>query len=209
MKTHIVSTSQTDAIDLALKTLAAGEVIAFPTDTVYGIAALAFNSISIQKLYEIKGRDFSKAIPVLISSFYQVSLISTGLNPTAIKLARAFWPGALTLVVPRHPNLPGVLTRLPTVGIRMPDHSFVLKLIDRSGPLAATSANRSGEANPLTAENVFDQLGDRISLILDGGKTPGEIPSTVIDCSTEKIVILRYGAISREAIDKKLTDYTN
>jgi L-threonylcarbamoyladenylate synthase len=122
------------------------------------------------------------------------------------KLAEVFWPGALTLVVIKNPTLPDVLSSQATVGVRMPNHPFTLALLQTTGPLATTSANLSGHENPLTAQDVFTQLGGKIELILDGGSTPGSIPSTVVDCTGHHPVILRDGAISANAIQKALED---
>ncbi len=116
-----------------------------------------------------------------------------------------FWPGPLTLVVPKHPDLPAELSLHATIGVRMPDHPVALALLRVTGPLAVTSANRSGEASSVTAQEVVAQLGGRIELILDGGQTPGRISSTVVDCSGHAPVILRQGPISLEDLLQALT----
>ncbi|MHB0968083.1 MAG: L-threonylcarbamoyladenylate synthase, partial [Bellilinea sp.] len=177
-----------------------GGLVAFPTDTVYGLAADPFNSVAIERLYAAKERDMSKAIAVLVGEVEQLVQITPGLPTQAEALAARFWPGALTLVVSRRPELPAQLSALPTIGVRMPDHPFALNLLQASGPLATTSANRSGADNPLTAADVLDQLGGRIELVLDGGTCPGGVPSTVVDCTIPDVRILREGAISVEAI---------
>lgn len=200
MKTIVISTTNPAAIGTALKVLAEGGIIAFPTDTVYGLAAPAFSADGIEKLYQIKDRSLTKAIPILIGSIDQLDQISPGLPAEAQKLAARFWPGALTLVIPRSPALPAVLSAGPTVAVRMPDHAFALELMRQSGPLAATSANLSGQANPLSAEDVLAQLGGRVDLVLDGGKVDGGIPSTIVDCTSPEISILRQGAIPDEDI---------
>ncbi len=188
------------AIEKGLHVLQSGGVIAFPTDTVYGIAVSAFDPAGIEKLYAIKRRENIKAIAVLIGSMGQIHLLASRMPHYATRLAELFWPGALTLVVPALPTLPVTLSPTPTVGVRMPDHDLLRKLIDQSGPLATTSANLSGGANSLTAEDVLAQLNGRIDLILDGGKTPGEIPSTVIDCTVEKGLVLREGALTKQVL---------
>jgi L-threonylcarbamoyladenylate synthase len=177
-------------------------LVAFPTDTVYGVAAPAFNKAGIDRLYEAKGRQNTKAISVLIGGPEQLDLITPNLNlaPAANRLAQHFWPGGLTLVVSRRPELPGNLSPLPTIGVRMPNHAFAIALLQRCGPLATTSANLSGGADPQNAQDVLAQLEGRIELVLAGGATRGGIPSTVVDCTLAEPAILRQGAISTEAI---------
>jgi L-threonylcarbamoyladenylate synthase len=187
-------------IQSALQVLSEGGIIAFPTDTVYGLASPAFSPEGIEKLYQIKDRELTKAIPILIGAMDQLLLIGPDLPAAAQTLADRFWPGALTLVIPRSPTLPDILSAGPTVAVRMPDHTFARSLIQQSGPLATTSANLSGHTNPLSAEDVVAQLGGRIDMVLDGGAVNGGIPSTIVDCSEEKISILRQGAIPAEDI---------
>jgi L-threonylcarbamoyladenylate synthase len=198
--TQILSSDHPQAIATALATLQAGGLVAFPTDTVYGVACLAFDEAGIEKLYEAKDRDTSKAIAVLLGSLEQLPQVCSGLSQPAQNLAQRFWPGALTLVVARHPSLPNNISAFPTVGVRMPDHAFAIALLQASGPLATTSANLSGQANPFTAGDVIAQLGGRIHLVVDGGPTPGGIPSTVVDCTVVPPKILRQGAISESQI---------
>ena len=200
METTILSTTNPQAIPFALQVLQNGGLVAFPTDTVYGLAADPFNPIAIERLYAAKERDMSKAIAVLVGTVEQLSQITPGLSTQAETLAARFWPGALTLVVSRRAELPAQLSALPTIGVRMPDHPFALNLLQASGPLATTSANRSGADNPLTAADVLVQLGGRIELVLDGGTCPGGVPSTVVDCTIPDVRVLREGAISVEAI---------
>ena len=200
METTILATTDPQAIQAALQVLQNGGLVAFPTDTVYGLAADPFNPVAIERLYAAKERDMSKAIAVLVGAVEQLAQITPGLSTQAEALAARFWPGALTLVVSRRAELPAQLSALPTIGVRMPDHSFALNLLQASGPLATTSANRSGADNPLTAADVLDQLGGRIELVLDGGTCPGGVPSTVVDCTIPDVRVLREGAISVEAI---------
>ena len=202
MRTEILSTADPQAVRRALEILHIGGLIAFPTDTAYGLAAELHSPQGILRLYEAKGRDESKAIPVLIGSVEQLVQVTDGLSGRASLLAARYWPGALTLVVPRRPDLPNELSELPTVGVRMPDHPFALELLRASGPLAVTSANSSGMPSPQTAEDVLAQLDGRIELVLDGGPCPGGVPSTVVDCTGEELKILRQGAISAAEIFK-------
>ncbi len=200
MSVDILPIDDPQAVSRALEMLARGEIVAFPTDTVYGLGASAFSRAGIERLYEAKIRDPKKAIAVLLGDLDQAPLVSAGFSEAALRLAERFWPGALTLVVTRHPGLPAEISPLPTVGLRIPDHDPVRGLIRRSGPLATTSANLSGGENPLTAQDVFAQLGEQVSLILDGGRTPGGVPSTVVDCTASPLRVVREGPISPAAI---------
>ena len=137
-----------------------------------------------------------KAIPVLVGDPGQLDLVTSTPNQVARRLAAHFWPGPLTLVVPRHPSLPDALSPTPTVGVRMPDHRLALALLSQSGPLATTSANLSGGLNPLSAQEVQAQLEGRIDLILDGGICPGGTPSTVVDCTSDALLIIRQGPLT-------------
>jgi L-threonylcarbamoyladenylate synthase len=200
MKTRIIKISDPTAVDHALDVLRAGGLIAFPTDTVYGLAADLHQPDAIQKLYEVKGRDAGKAIAVLVGRPDHVDLVSAGMTEAAARLAARFWPGGLTLVLPKRPGLPENLSPLPTIGVRMPDHPFALALLRAAGPLAVTSANLSGQASPQTAEEVLAQLEGKLDLLLDGGRCPGGVPSTVVDCAGADLRILRQGAIPAEEI---------
>lgn len=200
MKTEILSTENPIAIERTLQVLSHGGLVAFPTDTVYGVAAGLFNPQGIDRLYEAKARSANKAIAVLIGETVQLEQLSPEFGGAAQRLAEKFWPGALTLVVTKRDGLPQNLSPLPTVGVRMPDHAFARALMRAAGPLATSSANISGEANTLTAQQVLDQLDGRIELLLDGGNAPGGVPSTVVDCTQHPPKILREGAITAEAI---------
>jgi len=206
LQTRIVSTNDPNAIPLAKEILSRHGLVAFPTDTVYGLAAGAFSFEGISRLYQAKARSALKAIAVLIGDVDQLELLTSGLPSSARQMAVHFWPGALTLVVNKRENLPENLSSMPTVGIRMPDHAFARDLLRSTGPLATSSANISGEANALNAQQVFEQLNGRVELILDGGPVPGGIPSTVVDCTQNPPTILRHGAISAEEIQQVLDD---
>jgi L-threonylcarbamoyladenylate synthase len=204
METITLPADNPASIQTALELLREGEIIAFPTDTVYGLGANAFYSPGIIKLFEAKGRDANKAIAVLIGDLAQLDLLTENINETGKKLARKFWPGALTIVVPKKKDVPELLTAGNSIGIRMPDHPVALALLKQFGPMAVTSANLSGKNNPHNAKDVSKQLNKRIPLILDGGSCPGGIPSTVVDCSDNEVHILRPGAISEEEIKAAL-----
>jgi L-threonylcarbamoyladenylate synthase len=181
METLILPSSSPFAIETARAFISKGELIAFPTDTVYGLSSSPFTTASIEKIFVAKGRDFNKAIAILIGSAEQLNMVTTGFPRDAQRLAARFWPGALTLVVP-----------------------IALALLQSLGPLATTSANRSGSPDARTAQEVENQLSGRVSFILDGGSCPGGVPSTVVDCCQLQIRILREGAIPRTEIEKVL-----
>lgn len=206
MQTITLPTTDPEAIARALEVLSRGGLVAFPTDTVYGLAAFLTNSEGIAKLYEAKARSANKAIAVLVADLEQMDQVTTGLTPSARRLAERFWPGALTLVIPKRGGLPENLSPLPTVGVRMPDHAFARALMRQAGPLATTSANISGESNTLTAGQVLEQLAGRVELVLDGGPVPGGVPSTVVDCTQDPPKILRQGALSGQDISKVLQE---
>lgn len=196
MRTVILSVHEPNALPKAVEALQRGELVAFPTDTVYGIGAMAFNPHSVEQLYVVKGRKANKPIPILISDPNELAIVAVEIGAPAHQLAVRFWPGPLTLIVPRHPSLPATISPHATIGVRMPNHPVALELLRQTGPLAVTSANLSRRENACTAKEVLAQLGKRIPLILDGGRTPGGTPSTVVDCTGSEPVILRSGPIS-------------
>lgn len=202
MTSKIIPANDPTALVASLEVLKTGGLVAFPTDTVYGLGCLAELPESIDRLYEVKSRDTSKAIAVLIGEIDQLPRVAAGLGEMAGRLAAHFWPGALTLVVPRNPALPANLSPLPTIGVRMPNHAFALALLRQAGPLATTSANRSGLPSPVTAAEVLEQLHERVDLVIDGGACPGGVPSTVVDCTGADPRILREGAITRNQLEK-------
>ncbi|HEX7432113.1 MAG TPA: L-threonylcarbamoyladenylate synthase [Anaerolineaceae bacterium] len=204
MKTEILPASEPQAQSHALAVLQEGGLVAFPTDTVYGVGAMAFNAAAVQAIYTAKDRPAEKAIPVLIGDPSDLEKVSLEISPVAAKLAACFWPGGLTLVVTKHPDLPEAVSASATVGVRIPDHPIARALLRASGPLAVTSANLSGQPNPSTAGEVLAQLGGRIALIIDGGKTAGGVPSTVVDCTETEPRILRDGPVKKEMIQSCL-----
>ena len=205
MRTRILSIDEIGSIVLAKQMLERGGLVAFPTDTVYGLGVMAFNPLAIDQLYTVKGRDPSKAIAVLLGDMDALAQVANKIKTTTLLLAERFWPGPLTLIMPQNPALPSNLSPLPTIGVRMPDHKFALALLNQTGPLAVTSANLSGRPNTTTAEEVSEQLKGHINLILDGGKTPGGLPSTVVDCTSDELLILRQGPITRAQLLSALT----
>ncbi|NTU62514.1 MAG: threonylcarbamoyl-AMP synthase [Chloroflexi bacterium] len=181
-------------LDLAAQLLREHQLVAFPTDTIYGLGTLALDGPTVLKLYVAKERPPEKAIPILIADIIDLNQVAIDVPPIAYRLMEAFWPGALTLVVPKQPHIPIEVSTTNTVAVRMPDLDLARELMRFTGPLAVTSANRSAGPNPRTAQEVLDQLEGRIDAIVDGGQTPGGVPSTVVDCTQAAPIILRDGA---------------
>lgn len=206
MKTEILSVNDSRSMIRALELLNQGEVIALPTDTVYGIATDGFNANAIEKLFIAKDRPSHKAIMLLIGDYSDLEKIATFISPSAQRLAQHFWPGGLTLVVNARDELPvNLRADTNTIGARLPNSELVRELARALGrPLAATSANRSGGANPRTAQDVLNDLDGKIAMILDGGATPGKLASTVLDCTIEPPRVLRAGAIGVNEIENVL-----
>jgi L-threonylcarbamoyladenylate synthase len=200
MKTEILRADHSVAMSHAVDVLQHGGMVAFPTDTVYGLAALPFNGEFVERLFTAKGRNSSRAIAILIGDFADLKSVVAEFGEIATQLAQRFWPGPLTLIVPKHPSLPAELSQDTTIGVRMPNHPIALALLRKIGPLAVTSANLSGQDNTNTAEEVLKQLHGRVHLILDGGRSPGGIPSTVVDCTSSELTILREGPLTLDAV---------
>jgi len=202
--TTLLPIDENASLDIAAAVIKQGDLVAFPTDTVYGLGADPFNPEAVHKLYAVKERISSKAIPILLGAESDLAKVAGPLSDAAFRLMERFWPGALTIIVPRHPDLPVDLSGLNTVGVRLPDLASARALLLKTGPLAVTSANRSGVFEPCTAEAVQDQLSGRIAWILDGGSTPGGSPSTVIDVTGGEPVVLREGPITKKQLHQAL-----
>lgn len=200
LTTKVIETGAADALSAAGQVIRAGGLIAYPTDTVYGLAADFRNADAIEKIYEAKDRDSRKPVAILVGSSDQLELVMQELTPGAARLAARFWPGALTLIVPRRSDLPENLSPYMTIGVRMPNHPWALQLLRELGPLATTSANLSGQPDAVTAQDVLRYLDGRVDLVLDGGRCPGGVPSTVVDCTSTEPRILREGALSAKQI---------
>ena len=202
MNTEILLPSSPNTMLSALEVLLSGGLVAFPTDTVYGVGCLAFNERAIESIYAAKDRPTEKAIPVLIGDEEDLTKVADEIPLFAMRLINRFWPGPLTVLVPKKPTLPPAISATATVGVRVPDHDIARALLRLAGPMAVTSANISGQGSPTTAQQVFAQLGGRIAMIIDGGETPGGIPSTLVDCTGDDIQVLREGPISKEQLLK-------
>ncbi len=197
---EIVTTLSSEWKRRAIAVLARGELVAFPTDTVYGLGADAFNDQAVRKLYLAKGRSHEKAIPVLVANLEQFVDVVDRTTLTAMRLVEKFWPGPLTIILGQASGLARSISAHGTVGVRIPDHPIARELILEAGPLAVTSANRSGEPEACTAEDVETNLGPQVHLLVEGGRTLGGQPSTVVDCTQDPPKILRAGPISEVEI---------
>ena len=195
MKTEVRPAAQ---LQPALDVLKNGGIVAFPTDTVYGVGALAFDNAAIESIYTAKDRPLEKAIPILIGDLKDLEVIGLNIPDMALRLAARFWPGPLTCIIPKQPSLPSAVSATQTVAVRIPNHPDALALLRAAGPMAVTSPNISGRQSPISVQEVYDQLNGRIPLILDGGNTPGGIPSTLVDCTGETPIIFREGPVTME-----------
>ena len=191
----------------AVQILKKGGVIVLPTDTVYGLGADAFNSNAVDRIYEIKQRSRHLPLPLLLSDISQITMIAGSVPKIGWFLANRFWPGGLTLVLPKIASLPPYLSRGPTIAVRIPNHPVCLAVIEGLGrPIIGTSANISGTPSCLTVDEVKRQLGDKVDIILDGGRCPGGGESTIVDVTGKVPVILRQGIIAQHEIDNVLGD---
>ncbi len=195
-----------ELIARAAAIIRAGGLVAFPTETVYGLGADALNQEAVARIFIAKGRPVYDPLIVHIADAVQLRRVARSVTETARRLAERFWPGPLTLVLPRAEAVPTVVTAgLDTVAVRCPNHPVALALIEASQtPIAAPSANRFGRTSPTTARHVLDDLNGRIELILDGGPTPIGVESTVLDLTRLTPVILRPGGVPAEALEAEL-----
>lgn len=195
-----------DAVAEAARVLRDGGLVVFPTDTVYGIFVDPGNSEAVRRVYDVKGRDSSRPLQLLVAKVQDIALVAKDIPDPAWRAARIFLPGGLTLVLPKADNVaPAVVAGGATVGVRVPDMEQCVEVIEAFGsPVAATSANRSGEPSPRTAEEAAAQIGELVDLIVDGGLCPVGIDSTVLDMTTESPRLLRVGAITQIALEEVL-----
>ncbi len=193
------------AIDAAAMAIRRGELIVLPTDTVYGIAADAFSADAVQALLTAKGRGREMPPPVLVSAATTLDALAVGIPAYARALVEEFWPGALTIVCRQQSSLQWDLGETRgTVAVRMPDDEIALAVLERTGPLAVSSANLSGRPAARTADEAVSMLGERVEVIVDGGTTLGADASTIVDCTGAEGRILRRGAISLDQLNAVL-----
>ena len=197
--------SRTAGLAAAAGAVRAGQLVVLPTDTLYGLGCDAFSSTAVQGLLDAKGRGRDMPVPVLVGSWSTVDGLVLGVSPEARRLIEAFWPGGLSIVLPHAPSLAWDLgdTR-GTVMLRMPLHPVALELLREVGPMAVSSANRSGQPPATTAGQARDQLGDRVPVLLDGGPASAAVPSTVVDLTADDPLVLREGAVSAAQIGEVL-----
>lgn len=192
----------------AVDVLANGGVAAIPTDTLYGLAASAFDESAVLKIYELKGRPDGMALPLLLSEAEDVRMCAENVPQAAWTLMERFWPGALTLVVNKSTSIPGIVTAgLDTVALRVPDHPVPRAIVETLGaPITGTSANLSGRPGTTNAAGVRREFGDTIDFVLDGGEAPGGVASTIVDVSGDGygLRVLREGEVSLEEIEAAL-----
>ncbi len=193
-----------EQIERGISVLRQGGLVAFPTDTVYGLGACASLRQAVERVYRVKGRPRNMAFPLLLAHTSQIGEVADSVPQIAWLLVRNFLPGALTLVLHKSSSVLDVITGGGmTVAVRIPAHPVPVALVEGLGtPIVGTSANLSGKPSALTADEVYSQLGDKIDLVIDGGRCPGGRESTVVDVTGEEPVVLREGAISREELER-------
>lgn len=208
METKIISVNDVKkdmgAIKEAAKMLREGQLVAIPTETVYGLAANGLDEVAVRSLYDAKERPYYKAFSLQVADVAMVQDIAARVSDMALRLFERFCPGPITIVLPRKKSIPkGVTGGKATVGIRIPDNEIALAVLREAGvPLAVPSANISAHPSPTSAQMVYDDMKGRIPLILDGGTCNLGIESTIVDCTGEEPMIIRHGAISeREVMD--------
>ena len=197
-----LSTSIQQQVEQGISILKQGGIVAFPTDTVYGLGACIGIGHAVERVYQIKERPRSMALPLLLADKSQIAEVAEPVPAIAWLLADRFLPGALTMVLPKSKLVPDIVTgRGKTVAVRIPAHPIPVALARGVGaPIVGTSANLSGKPSSLTADEVYTQLGDKIDLIIDGGRCPSGRESTIVDLTGEAPLVLREGAISREEL---------
>ena len=191
-----VEAEREEGIAEAGRAVQRGRLIVLPTDTVYGVGADAFSPEAVQRLLNAKGRGRQMPPPVLVSAKTTLEALAVGIPDWARALVDELWPGPLTLVFRQQPSLQWDLGETRgTVAVRMPDHDVALELLSRTGPLAVSSANRTGLPAATTADDAEAMLGELVRVVLDAGPTPGPIPSTILDCTGEQGRVLRQGSV--------------
>lgn len=199
--TEWLKVNDSQALERAAEVIGAGGLVILPTDTVYGVAADPWQPQAVAALYAAKKRSPDRAIPILLADFEDIHLVASTVPTAAQKLAAAFWPGPLTIAVPKKPSLPIIVSTLPTVGVRIPDHDTTRAVIRAGGgALAVTSANLSDRSSVVTAHEAADALDDAVTLVLDGGPCPGRTPSTVVDVTGATLRVIRPGPLTKREL---------
>lgn len=206
IKIDITAPDWENQLDIAAQVLRSGGLVAFPTETVYGLGANALDSQAVEGIYKAKGRPADNPLIVHIADFNDIDTLAGSIPKVVPLLMDTFWPGPLTLVMPKSERIPSIITAgLDTVGIRMPSHPIALALIRKAGiPIAAPSANSSGRPSPTLAKHVMEDLAGKVDIIIDGGSTRVGVESTVLDTTADPPVILRPGGVTWEQLQRLL-----
>ncbi len=190
-----------DGLSLALAAIKREDLVVLPTDTVYGVGVDAFSQRGITTLLAAKGRGRDMPVPVLVGTPETLDALTIDVSTEVRELTKAFWPGALTIVCRAQPSLAWDLgDARGTVAVRMPDHPLALDLLTQSGPLGVSSANRSGQPSATTCDDAIGYLGAAVAVYLDDGPSPAAVPSTIVDATGDVVRVLRFGAVTIEAL---------
>lgn len=204
IETHYLQASSPEAIQAAAEWLRQGRLVVFPTDTLYGIGADAFNATAVAALYQAKSRPLTKGIPILLADLSDLGKVAHNITATAHAYIERFWPGPLTLIVPKQATLPAIISPNEGIAVRIPDSDVARAVIRAAGGAVATSsANRSGLTPAQTAEQALAQLDGWVTAVLDGGPSPQSTASTVLDCTVEPPQILRPGPITAADLSQR------
>ena len=206
-ETEVLKIDHPEIFDRVISILNRGGLIALPTDTVYGLAVDPWNGEAVSKLFKVKSRSELKSIPVLLRGEAAINEVAVEVPERVRTIAEKFWPGPLTIVVRRKSELPSEISATDTIGVRAPDHKFANTLLRMYGPIAATSANLSGQTAASSAEQVVSSLSGMIDLIVDGGESAGGVSSTVVDFTANAPELLREGPISLDSVLRVWENY--
>ena len=197
--TQLFTSGDPDTIPVVAEAIQRGELIILPTDTVYGVGTSAFDEEAIQCLFFVKQRSGEKGIPILLADESDLDKVAANVPPIARSLMTKFWPGPLTLVLPKRKDLPPSISETESVAVRMPDHEVGREIIRAAGgTLATTSANLSGNAPAKSAREALRELAGAVAIVVDDGPSGGQMASTVVDCTGDTIRILRHGPVTME-----------
>lgn len=196
-KTQLIPADAPGAIDRAAAWVRQGRLVALPTDTVYGVGCAAFDEAAIRRLYAVKQRPYHKAIPILLADLADLTAVTAHVPPLAQALIQRYWPGPLTIILPKHPALPAVISPNEGIAVRIPDQAVARALIRAAGgAMAVTSANRSGQPPAQTAGQAAAYLGDGVTAVLDDGPAPMGQASTIVACTGDDLRLIRSGPLS-------------